>query len=147
MRLLEERPAKRRLGQNRNMRKKQEKARQRSKRTRTKIKETSNRLRLSVFRSNKHISAQIIDDGQKKTLVSANDLKLKRSRRKVGIPTQKASGEKMTKTEIAQEVGKLIAQEANKKKIKEVVFDRGKYRYHGRIKALAEGAREGGLKF
>jgi len=114
------------------MRKKQEKARQRSKRTRTKIKETSNRLRLSVFRSNKHISAQIIDDSQKKTLVSVNDLKIKG---------------KMTKTETALEVGKLIAQEANKKKIKEVVFDRGKYRYHGRIKALAEGAREGGLEF
>ncbi len=132
MRLLEEKPAKRRLEQSRNMRKKQEKARQRSKRTRTKIKETSNRLRLSVFRSNKHISAQIIDDSQKKTLVSVNDLKIKG---------------KMTKTETALEVGKLIAQEANKKKIKEVVFDRGKYRYHGRIKALAEGAREGGLEF
>ncbi len=132
MKLLEERPVKKRLERNSHMQKKQEKARQRSKRTRTKIKGISSRPRLSVFRSNKHISAQIIGDGQKKTLVSANDLKIKG---------------KMTKTEIAQEVGKSIAQKAVKKEIKEVVFDRGKYRYHGRVKALAEGAREGGLKF
>ncbi len=88
------------------------------------------KLRLTVFRSNKHLYAQIVDDGERKTLVSAGDQKLKG-----------------TKTEKAKEVGKLLAQKASEKKIKEVVFDRGRFKYHGRVKALAEGAREGGLKF
>lgn len=102
-------------------------------RTRAKIKGTSARLRLSVFRSNKHISAQIIDDGFGKTLISSNDLSLGKK--------------KMTKIEIAKEVGKQLAKEALKKDIKEVVFDRGGFKYHGRVKAVAEGAKEEGLIF
>ena len=121
------------------MLKKQRTKKQRSKKVRAKIKGVSNRLRLSVFRSNKHISLQIIDDNKGKTLVSFNDLELDKgkSRHKAG----------RTKTEIAKEVGKELAKKALDKKINEVVFDRGNYRYHGRVKATAEGVREGGLKF
>lgn len=100
-------------------------------RTRSKIKGISNRPRLSVFRSNKAIYAQLIDDDKGITLVSAREKKLG----------------KKTKIERAQEVGKILAERALKKKIKTVVFDRGQYRYHGRVKALAESARKGGLKF
>jgi len=114
------------------MLKKQRTKKQRSKRVRARIKGVSSRLRLSVFRSNKHISLQIIDDNEGKTLVSLNDLKIKK---------------KGTKTEIAKEIGKELAKEALKKKISEIVFDRGGYKYHGRVKAAAEGLREGGLKF
>ncbi len=102
------------------------------KRIRAKISGTKEQPRLSVFRSNKHIFLQLIDDNSGKTLVSANDLKTKK---------------KATKTEIAKEVGKELAKLAKAKKIKKVVFDRGGYKYHGRVKASAEGAREGGLNF
>jgi large subunit ribosomal protein L18 len=95
---------------------------------------TKKRPRLCVFRSLKHIYAQIIDDEVSKTLVSASDLELKNK-------------QKLKKVEIAKEVGKLIAKKALEKKIKKVSFDRGGYQYHGRVKALAEGAREGGLEF
>lgn len=88
--------------------------------------------RLCVFRSNKHIYAQLINDQNGKVLLAASDLEVKK---------------KGTKKELAQEVGKLIAQKAKKKKIEKVVFDRGGYKYHGRVKALAEGAREQGLIF
>jgi large subunit ribosomal protein L18 len=93
---------------------------------------TKEKPRLSVFRSNRHITLQLIDDQSGKTLVSASDLKLKK---------------KATKTEIAKEIGKKLAETAKEKKIKKVVFDRGGYKYHGRVKAAAEGAREGGLNF
>ncbi|TSC54382.1 MAG: large subunit ribosomal protein L18 [Microgenomates group bacterium LiPW_16] len=99
------------------------------------IRTSANRPRLSVFRSAKYIYGQIIDDKTGKTLAAANDLKLK---------TRKP---KLKKAERAYEVGKLLAEKAVKEKIKEVVFDRGRFKYHGRVKALAEGAREGGLKF
>lgn len=92
------------------------------------------RLRLSVFRSNLHIYAQIIDDEAKKTVVAASDLDLK-------------SKEKQSKMEIAKMVGELIAERATKKKITVVFFDRGKNKFHGKIKALADGARKKGLKF
>lgn len=88
--------------------------------------------RLSVFRSNYHIWAQIIDDQHGKTLVSAS------------TKTEKTKG---TKSEQALAVGKTIAKLAQAKKITFIRFDRGLYRYHGRVKALAEGARNGGLKF
>jgi large subunit ribosomal protein L18 len=104
----------------------------RHKRIRAKISGAKERPRLSVFRSNKHIFLQLIDDSAGKTLVSASDLKMKK---------------KGTKTEIAKEVGKELAKLAKAKKIKKVVFDRGGYKYHGRVKASAEGAREGGLEF
>ncbi len=105
---------------------------QRQKRIRAKIEGTASRPRLSVSVSNKHIVAQMIDDKNKKTLASASDIKNK---------------EKMTKTESAFRVGEKIAENAKKAKITEVVFDRGGRLYHGRVKALADGARKGGLRF
>lgn len=101
-------------------------------RVRSKITGAEKRPRLSVFRSGKHIYAQIIDDAKGKTLVQASSLKVK------------AKGKK---TDVSKEVGKSVAVQALSKNITEVVFDRGGYKYHGRVKALAEGAREGGLKF
>lgn len=89
------------------------------------------RYRLSVFRSNKHIYCQIIDDTNSKTLLSSSDVKQKGK----------------NKIERAKEVGTTIAKLSSAMKIKEIVFDRGGYKYHGRVKALAEGAREGGLVF
>ncbi|HDL75014.1 MAG TPA: 50S ribosomal protein L18 [bacterium] len=114
--------------------KKQQKRYRRHKRVIAKIKGKTSVPRLYVFRSNKHIYAQIIDDEKGKTILSLNDHKLK-------------SLDKKGKIAIAQNVGKLIAEKAIKEKISKVVFDRGGYKYHGRVKALAEGAREGGLKF
>ncbi len=94
------------------------------------------RPRLSVFRSNRHIFLQLIDDEKNKTLVSVRD-----------IPVKAGKKSKTTKTEIARETGKKLAELAMEKKIKKVVFDRGGYKYHGRIRAAAEGARDGGLEF
>lgn len=105
----------------------------RLRRVRGKIKLNLNIPRLSVFRSNHHIWAQIIDDQQGKTLVSASTKNLKNI--------------KGNKTEQATAVGQLLAELALAKKITLVRFDRGLYRYHGRVKALAEGARSKGLKF
>ncbi len=100
---------------------------------RKKVSGTAVKPRLSVFRSNTGIYAQLIDDISGKTLASAssNDLK----------------SEKGTKSELSKKVGSSIAEKAKAAGIADVVFDRGGYLYHGRIKALAEGAREGGLKF
>ncbi len=92
------------------------------------------RLRLSVFRSNKEIYAQVIDDRAGKTLVAVSGHDLKEDF-------------KGTKTVKAKELGKILAKKALDKKVSEVFFDRGRCKYHGRVKALAEGAREGGLKF
>jgi len=92
---------------------------------------TPERPRLSVFRSNAHIHAQLIDDVSGKTLVAASTLELK--------------DKKGTKLELAREVGKMLAEKAKRAGITVAVFDRGSYRYHGRVKALAEGAREGKL--
>lgn len=98
---------------------------------RKKIMGTKDKPRLSVYRSGKHIYAQIIDDGIGKTLVAESDLKM----------------DKGTKLEKAFELGKKLTQKAVKKKISQVIFDRGGFLYHGRVAKLAEGAREGGLKF
>lgn len=114
---------------------KKKKRYQRHKKIRAKISGTSQKPRLGVFKSAKHIYAQLIDDEKGKVLASASDLSLPKS----------AGKEK--KTEKSREVGKLIAKKAADKKVKEVVFDRGGYKYHGRVKSLAEGAREEGLKF
>lgn len=92
---------------------------------------TALRPRLSVFRSNKFIYAQVIDDSAKKTLAQASDVKI----------------EKGTKTERAKMVGKMIAEVCLKAKIEKVVFDRNGFKYTGRIKLVADSAREGGLKF
>lgn len=92
------------------------------------------RPRLSVFRSNRFIYAQLIDDDKGKTLVTVNSQKLTKDKLK------------STKSQIAKIVGQLLAERAIKDKIKTVIFDRGKFKYHGQIKTLAEGARESGLK-
>jgi len=95
------------------------------------------RARLSVFRSSKHIYAQVIDDAKGETLAQASSLeKAMRGNIKTGA-----------NIEAARAVGKLVAERAKAKGIGEVVFDRGGYLYHGRVKALADAAREGGLKF
>jgi len=131
---------------------KPEKRHRRHKRVRAKISGAAKRPRLCVFRSAKHIYAQLIDDEKGKTLIAASDLELKKPRRKAasqpqGKKTKKEMAARSGKTAIAYEVGKLIAQKAIKKKIEKIVFDRGGYKYHGRVKALAEGARSAGLKF
>jgi large subunit ribosomal protein L18 len=95
------------------------------------------RARLSVFRSSKHIYAQVIDDIKGETLASASSLeKTMREGKKTGA-----------NIDAAKAVGKLLAERAAAKGVKEVVFDRGGYLFHGRVKALADAAREGGLKF
>jgi len=111
---------------------KQEKRIARHKRIKAKTMGDAKCPRLCVFRSNKHTYAQLIDDDKKKTLVSAKDTEIKKKDKKVAL---------------AFEVGKLIAKKALEKKIEKITFDRAGYKYHGRIKSLAEGAREGGLKF
>lgn len=107
--------------------------RRRHARVRAGISGTKARPRLAVFRSLKYISAQLIDDRTGRTLASATDRELKT---KTG-----------TKTERATSVGELLAQKAKDQKITHVVFDRGGYRYHGRVQAVADGARQGGLQF
>ena len=106
---------------------------QRQRRVRGKIIGTSETPRLSVFRSNNHIYVQLIDDASKKTLFGISDRHI-----------TKAEG---TKISVAKLLGMEIAKMAVEKKITKVMFDRGSYRYHGRVKAVAEGAREGGLQF
>lgn len=136
------------------MKNKIERRLKRRKRIRSKIFGTSKVPRLSVFRSNKHIYAQIIDDEKGETLVAASDLELKQdggkkdpSRAHDGVPNKKGLQKGYAKTYKARMVGEILAKKALKKKISRVVFDRGGYKYHGRVKALAEGARKGGLKF
>jgi large subunit ribosomal protein L18 len=106
-------------------------------RIRKKISGTPEKPRISVFRSNKHIYAQIVDDVNRKTLVAASTLSKELAEQLAG----------KTKSEKAELVGKLLAEKALKANIKNVIFDRSGYKYHGRIKALAEGARKGGLIF
>jgi len=101
------------------------------KKIRSKVIGIKERPRLCVFKSANHIYAQLIDDEKSKVLIAVSDLKLKKG----------------VKINRAMEVGKLIAKEALKKKIEKVVFDRGGFVFHGRVKAVADGAREGGLKF
>jgi len=106
----------------------------RAQRVRRRLKKYSNgRPRLSVFRSSKNIYVQIIDDATGTTLASAST-----------IEDKKAKGSNL---EAATRIGKLIAERAKKAKIEDVIFDRGPYLYHGRVKALADAAREAGLKF
>lgn len=103
-------------------------------RVRARIQGTGERPRLAVHRSLRHISAQLIDDVSRKTIVSASDKDVKATK-------------EMKPMQIAAEVGKMIATLAKEKKITRAVFDRRDKRYHGRVKSLAEGAREGGLDF
>jgi len=110
---------------------------QRKLRVRKTVRAVADRPRLSVFRSNKFIYAQIIDDAKGKTLASFSEKKL----------AKEVLSKAKTKLEKASLVGEEIAKLAKKAKVTKVVFDRGGYKYHGRVKALAEGARKGGLEF
>lgn len=105
----------------------------RHKRVRAKIKQNTSVPRLSVFRSNKHFYAQLIDDTHGTVIEAVSDKEVK-----------KTKGDRVS---TAREIGKIIAAKAKEKKIEKIVFDRGGYKYHGNVKALAEGAREGGLVF
>ena len=108
----------------------------RKQRVRISLRRSANgRPRLSVFRSSKHIYAQVIDDLKGETIVSASSME-KTLREKSGA-----------NIDAAKEVGRLVAERAKAKGVKDVVFDRGRYIFHGRVKALAEAAREGGLNF
>ena len=105
---------------------------QRHKRIRTRIIGTESRPRVCVFRSNQYIYAQLIDDENNKVLAQASDVSFKKG---------------LTNIERAKKVGEIIVKLAEEKKISEIVFDRAGYKYHGRVKALAESIREKGLKF
>ena len=107
----------------------------RQNRTRFKLKKVTDRKRLSILKSNNHIYAQIINDEKGVTLASASSLE------------KSIRTEKKTKKELAERVGKEIAKRSIENGIKEVAFDKGKYKYHGIIKILAEAARAGGLNF
>ncbi|HWO72432.1 MAG TPA: 50S ribosomal protein L18 [Dehalococcoidia bacterium] len=109
----------------------------RHQRVRKRLFGTSERPRLSVYRSLSHIYAQVIDDVSRRTLVAASDIE-------AGLRDQTAG---VKKAEVATMVGKLVAQRAKEKGISRVVFDRGGYPFHGRVKALAEAARAAGLEF
>ena len=107
----------------------------RQKRTRFKLKRVTNRKRLSVFKSNNHIYAQIINDDKGITLDSASSVE------------KTIRNEKQTKKELAEKIGTEIAKRSIKNGVKEVAFDKGKYKYHGIIKILADAARAAGLNF
>jgi large subunit ribosomal protein L18 len=109
----------------------------RHERVRGKVKGTASRPRLCVFRSLSHIYAQVIDDDAGRTLAAASDIEK-------ALATSR-DGKK--KTDVAVAVGEIVAQRAREKGIEQVVFDRGGYRFHGRVKALAEAARKAGLRF
>ena len=107
----------------------------RHKRVRAKVFGTRQKPRLSVYRSNKHLFLQLIDDESGKTILSVSDKEIKSKKKD------------FKKTDRAYEAGKLLASKAEAKKIQKAVFDRGGYKYHGRVRRAAEGAREGGLIF
>jgi len=128
-------------------RKKRERRRAKIRKT---IKGTESRPRLSVFRSNKHIYLQFIDDSKGRTIFSFSDLdlaKVKKEELKEIFLPKKIKNDLKGKKLKAYQVGFLAAKKAQEKKIKKVVFDRGGFKYHGRVKFLAEGARQGGLVF
>jgi large subunit ribosomal protein L18 len=106
-------------------------------RVRRRVKGTQERPRLAVFRSLSHIYAQVIDDVERKTIVSASDVE--------SDLQAKISGKK--KSEVAALIGSVVAERAKEKGVTKVVFDRGGFVFHGRVKALAEAARESGLEF
>lgn len=117
----------------------------RHRRTRKKITGRAQKPRLTIFRSNRYIYAQLIDDRKSVTLASCNDKDTKKEKetaKKIVLPAELTG-----KVRTAYSVGLKLAQLAKKIGLEEVVFDRGGYKYHGRVKAVAEGARAGGLKF
>ena len=108
----------------------------RLKRNRSKLKKVNvDRFRITVFKSLKNISAQIIDDSNNRTIVSASS------------KDKDIKGNKINKTKMSEAIGEILAKKANEKKISKVYFDRGGYKYHGRIKALADSLRKNGLRF
>ncbi len=109
----------------------------RHRRVRAKIIGTTERPRLSIFRSLEHIYAQVIDDRTGRTVAAASSLE----------PEVRSQAKEAVKTRVGEMVGELVAKRAREYGITKVVFDRGGYLYHGRVKALAEGARTGGLEF
>ncbi len=109
---------------------------------RKRLRNVSDRPRLSVCRSLTNISVQLIDDLQGKTLVAASSLE-----KDIKSASNSDSGGKLNKTDIAKKVGTLLGERAKKAGVSKVAFDRGPYKYHGRIKALADGAREAGMEF
>lgn len=111
----------------------------RAARARARIRGTAERPRLSVFRSNRHIAAQLIDDAARTTIASASDLELAKAAGK--------GAKRPLRRERALWVGRTIAERAREKKIGKAIFDRGRYHYHGLVAAIAEGARGAGLKF
>jgi large subunit ribosomal protein L18 len=113
---------------------KSEKRIRKHKKIRMAVRGTHDKPRLFVYRSNQHIYAQVIDDENEKILMSISDKEVK-------------AGKDAKKSDIAKEVGKIVAKKALESKIEKIVFDRGGNIFHGRIKALADGAREGGLIF
>ncbi len=131
----------------------------RHKRVRNRVIGTPERPRVCVFRSNTHIYAQLIDDTAGRTLLSVSSLKLQvpaaaaaeakpeGKKGKKGDKAEKAAAPAGRKTTLAREVGRLLAEAAKSKGVSKVAFDRGGYLYHGRVAALADGAREGGLDF
>ena len=140
------------------MLKKQQKRYKRHKRVRAKIKGTAEIPRLCVFRSNKHIYAQLINDEKGHTILSLKDSEFKESKlpqvpKEASISSGQVENKKSKeeirngKIAIAYKAGEMMAKKAYKQKIKKIIFDKGGYKYHGRVKALADGARKGGLKF
>ncbi len=130
------------------IKKKIEKRKRRHRRVRGKISGTAKIPRLCVFRSNNHIYAQLINDKKAIVLALATDLELdKKTKGKQPEKNIKEKKPLSRKVAIAFEVGKLIAKKAIELKIEKIVFDKGGYKYHGRVKAIADGARLGGLKF
>lgn len=123
-----------------NTKEKIEKKDRRKAKIRAKISGTKNIPRLSVFRSNTSLFLQLIDDDSSKTIVSAHS-------REIKVAKAKKEDESAAKVAVAFELGKLLAKKATEKKIEKAIFDRGGNKYHGRVKAVADGAREGGLKF
>lgn len=105
----------------------------RKKRVRAKVSGTAKCPRLNIFRSLRHLYVQLIDDQKGVTLAAVKDIEIK--------------DKNIKRTEVAQKVGELIASKAVKLGISEIIFDKSSYKYHGRVKAVAEGARKGGLKF
>ena len=120
----------------------------RKRRTKVKILGTAERPRLSVFRSSRYTSAQLINDEKGETIIGLSTRETVKDKNQAGLPAiatlkRKQAGNQMKQ---AEQLGELIARKAVEKDIKKAVFDRGSYKYHGRIKAVAEGARKGGLE-
>jgi len=119
-------------------------AEKRKRRVRAKLHGTATRPRLTVHKSNKYVYLQAVNDDKGVTVASANDVKVKKASGSAGSQSEK--GKKLTKTAAAVEATKEMLDSLKKAKVKAVVFDRGQYKYHGRVKAVADTLRDGGIK-